>query len=256
MDVVSVFDADPDLAAGIEEEQLAAARKAAIVHTIKLVPPDWDPRSIAAEAGTGWLGLLVIDGLLVRRVSIGHRAACELFGTGDIIRPWDRDGEYDPLTITLDWVIPVPGRLAILDAAFARRVARWPTVAAHLIGRAAQRGRGLALTQAISHLPRVQGRLLLLFWLLAERWGKVGPDGVRVALPLTHELLAMVVGAGRPTVTTALQRLRADGLLLREPGGRWLLTNAGIEALSDPESLGHTEVMAGREPSRARRRRG
>jgi DNA-binding GntR family transcriptional regulator len=57
-------------------------------------------------------------------------------------------------------------------------------------------------------------------------------------------------------VTTALQRLRADGLLLREPGGRWLLTNAGIEALSDPESLGHTEVMAGREPSRARRRRG
>jgi CRP/FNR family cyclic AMP-dependent transcriptional regulator len=256
MNVASVFDVDPDLAAGIDEDRLDAARQAGRAHTIELVPPEWDPRPIAADAGAGWLGLLVMEGLLVRRVSIGHRAACELFGIGDILRPWDRDGEYDPLTITLDWVVPVPVRLAVLDAAFARRVAPWPTVAAQLIGRAAQRGRALALTQAISHLPRVQGRLLLLFWLLAERWGKVGTGGVRVALPLTHDLLAMVVGAGRPTVTTALQRLRAGGLLLREPGGRWLLTSAGIEALSDPESLGHAEVTAGPEPPRARRRRG
>jgi len=238
---VSVFDVDPDLAIGIPAEQLDAASELAVARTLELAPPAWDAAPIAAAAGDNWFGLLVIEGLLLRRVSVGQRAACELFGTGDIVRPWDRDGEYDPLTITLDWVVPVPVRLAVLDERFGRVVARWPAVASQLVGRAAQRGRGLALTQAISHLPRVQGRLLLLFWLLAERWGKVSRDGVRVALPLTHELLAMVVGAGRPTVTTALQRLRREGLLLREPGGRWLLTSAGIDALSDPEHLGHGE---------------
>jgi CRP/FNR family cyclic AMP-dependent transcriptional regulator len=234
---VSVLDVDPDLAGGIPADELAAAREHAIARTLSVEPPTWDPSAVAAAADDGWLGLLVIEGLLVRCVGVGRRAACELFGIGDIIRPWDRDGEYEPLTISLIWAVPVPVRLAVLDASFARRVSAWPTVASQLVGRATQRARSLALTQAISHLPRVQGRLLLLFWLLAERWGRVGPGGVRVSMPLTYDLLAMIVGAGRPTVTTALKRLRLGGLLIPETRGSWLLTNAGIEALSRPEDL-------------------
>jgi hypothetical protein len=34
---------------------------------------------------------------------------------------------------------------------------------------------------------------------------KVAADAVRIRLPLTHELLAMLVGARRPPVTLALQ---------------------------------------------------
>jgi CRP-like cAMP-binding protein len=51
----------------------------------------------------------------------------------------------------------------------------------------------------------------------------VTPAGVQLSVPLTHELLARIVGARRPTVTSALRNLRADGLVTRGPGGSWLL---------------------------------
>ena len=89
----------------------------------------------------------------------------------------------------------------------------------------------------MTHLPRAYARLLILFWLLAERWGRVARDGVHVTLPLTHEVLAMLVGAHRPTVTIALQRLTRAGLLTRERPDRWLLTNRAIEYLGEPESV-------------------
>jgi DNA-binding transcriptional ArsR family regulator len=105
------------------------------------------------------------------------------------------------------------------------------------VSRVAQRARYLALTQAVTHLPRVYARLLILFWLLAERWGTVGPEGVRVVLPLTHQVLAMLVGANRPTVTLALKRLASAGLLSRERTDRWLLTRRAIDSLANPESV-------------------
>jgi CRP-like cAMP-binding protein len=179
---------------------------------------------------------------MLRRVQVGKRSACELFGPGDIVRPWDADGEYDPLPIALDWLVLRPTRLALLDTAFALRVARWPQITSRICGRIAQRARSLALTQAVTHLPRAHPRLLMLFWILADRWGTVSPDGVRVTLPLTHETLAMLVGSRRPTVTIALQRLARAGLLVRERNNRWLLTNHAIELLAHPESLAVVEA--------------
>jgi DNA-binding IclR family transcriptional regulator len=60
---------------------------------------------------------------------------------------------------------------------------------------------------------------------------------VYVTLPLTHEVLAMLIGAHRPTVTIALQRLTRAGFLIRERSDRWLLTNKAIETLEHPESM-------------------
>ena len=153
------------------------------------------------------------------------------------MRPWDTDGEYAPLPISVSWLVLQETRLAVLDAAFALRLAQWPSITGRIVSRVAQRARYLALTQAVTHLPRASARLLILFWLLAERWGRVGPDGVSVTLPLTHEVLAMLIGAQRPTVTIGLQRLRRAGFLIREQSDRWLLTNRGIECLEDPEGL-------------------
>jgi CRP/FNR family cyclic AMP-dependent transcriptional regulator len=234
---VLLLDADPDLAAGLDPQQQEAARRHAVAPVIEIEGPGWDTGEIAAAADTGWLGLFVLEGLMMRRVTVGKRAACELFGPSDIIRPWDADGEYDPLPITVDWLVPETSRLAVLDTAFAIRTARWPSVTSKLIERVAQRARYLALTQAVTHLPRTHPRLLMLFWLLAERWGRVTPAGVQVTLPLTHEVLAMLVGSHRPTVTIALQRLARAGLLLREGHDRWLLTARAIEYLGQPESM-------------------
>lgn len=234
---VSLLDADRDLAAGVPADDLEAARRRALAAVVEVGPPEWDPSAVCAMAEPGWLGLFVIDGLMIRRVTVGKRAACELFGPGDLLRPWDADGEYEPLPINIDWIVLKTVRLAVLDAAFVMRTAPWPSINSGIVSRVVQRARYLCLTEAVMHLPRAHPRLLILFLLLAERWGKVGPDGVRISLPLTHEVLGMLIGAQRPTVTIALQRLARAGLLTRERTDRWLLTNAAIERLRNPERL-------------------
>jgi DNA-binding transcriptional ArsR family regulator len=235
---VSLLEADPDLAVGVPDVEIPLARGRALATVLELETPIWDTREITQRAEPGWLGLFVLDGLLLRRVEVGKRSACELFGPTDLIRPWDTDGDYDPLPISGGWIVLKHTRLAVLDTAFVLRIARWPTISSRLVSRLAQRARYLTLTQAVTHLPRAYARLLILFWLLAERWGKVGTAGVYVTLPLTHEVLAMLIGAHRPTVTIALQRLTRAGFLIRERSDRWLLTNSAIETLEHPERLG------------------
>ena len=235
--MVALLDADPDLATGVPPEELEVARGRAVAAVMDIEPPAWDPAPLVARSESGWLGLFVLDGLLLRRVEVGKRSACELFGPSDLVRPWDTDGEYDPLPISVNWLVLKRTRLAVLDTTFALRIARWPTISSRLVSRVAQRARYLALTQAVTHLPRAYVRLLILFWLLADRWGRVGTEGVYVTLPLTHEVLAMLIGAHRPTVTIALQRLTRAGFLIRERSDRWLLTNSAIETLQHPESM-------------------
>jgi CRP/FNR family transcriptional regulator, cyclic AMP receptor protein len=236
--MVALLDADPDLATGLPPDQADAARSRALAAVLELEPPTWDTAPIVARAEPGWLGLFVLDGLLLRRVEVGKRSACELFGPTDLIRPWDSDGDYEPLPISVSWLVLKRTRLAVLDTAFMLRIARWPTISSRIVSRVAQRARYLTLTQAVTHLPRAYVRLLILFWLLAERWGRVSTEGVYITLPLTHEVLAMLIGAHRPTVTIALQRLTRAGFLIRERSDRWLLTNTAIETLEHPESMG------------------
>lgn len=158
---VSLLNADPDLAGGLEGEQLQVARHAAVAAVIELDGRGWDPTEISRAADDGWLGLLLIDGLLIRKVTLGKRAACELFGPSDLIRPWDTDGEYAPFSISVQWLVLKPTRLAVLNTAFALRITRWPTVTSRIVSRVAQRARYLALTQAVTHLPRAYERLLI-----------------------------------------------------------------------------------------------
>ena len=75
-----------------------------------------------------------------------------------------------------------------------------------IVDRLSERAQRLAITQAISQLNRVDRRLLALFWHLAERWGRVASDGIAVPLVLSHRLIGELVGARRPTVSTALAR--------------------------------------------------
>ena len=91
------------------------------------------------------------------------------------------------------------------------RAAQWPEIFAALVERAARRAERLVVMQAIAHLTRVDDRLLALLWCLAERWGRVVPGGVLVILRLPHRTLAGMVGARRPSVTTALGQLIARG---------------------------------------------
>jgi CRP-like cAMP-binding protein len=112
---------------------------------------------------------------------------------------------------------------AVLDERFAVRMARWPAVATALLGRTMERARSLAFYLAVCHMTGIEQRLLVVLWHLADRWGRTSRDGVVLRLPITHAVLAGLVGARRPTVTTALARLEENGHVTRERGEGWIL---------------------------------
>ncbi|HEY2769187.1 MAG TPA: hypothetical protein VGI87_01380, partial [Solirubrobacteraceae bacterium] len=78
--LVALLDADPDIGVGVPADEAELARSRAVAAVMELEPPSWDTAPIAARAEAGWLGLFVLDGLLIRRVEVGKRPACELFG--------------------------------------------------------------------------------------------------------------------------------------------------------------------------------
>src|SRR5204862_7987949 len=98
---------------------------------------------------------------------------------------------------------------------------RWPELGAALLERSQRRADRLALSQAITQLTRVDDRALILLWQLAERWGRVRPDGVLLPIRLTHRVLARLIAARRPSVTTAVGALERDGRRSRVPSGGW-----------------------------------
>jgi CRP-like cAMP-binding protein len=96
------------------------------------------------------------------------------------------------------------------------RLLRIPGVAAMLIERLAEQLResheSLSLEGAVHHVERVRAKLLQL----ARSHGRVAADGIRLDLPLTHDLLAQTVGSSRATVTRALADLQTEGFLRRD----------------------------------------
>jgi CRP/FNR family transcriptional regulator, cyclic AMP receptor protein len=233
---VRILDEDPDLAIGLAEAELPAATRAAVARTHVLERGAWTP-SRARPNDPAALGVLILDGLLLRSIEIGDRCATELLGEGDLMRPWQRDAEDGPLPVAVSWTVLEPARVAVLDGRFAAATVPWPAIATALVGRAMRRARWQGVFATLSHMNRVDQRVLLAFWYFAERWGRVRPDGILVRLPVTHEQLGALVGARRPSVTTALSALGEAGLLQGVARGEWLLTpaaRAGVERLAPP----------------------
>ena len=207
---VQILVRDPDLSAGLAGERLRRAERDLIAETIVAFQGPWDPE-VEAEGARGGIGLLLLDGLVVRRVGRTGRYGAELLGPGDLMRPWQHDGEDVSLPFDTSFRVIEPAVLALLDFRFAVRAAPYPEVTGALIGRAMQRSRTLVVDMAIAHYPRIDRRLLMLMWHLADRWGRVTPEGVRVPLRLTHQLLADLVASRRPSVTSGLQQLIHEG---------------------------------------------
>jgi CRP/FNR family transcriptional regulator, cyclic AMP receptor protein len=61
------------------------------------------------------------------------------------------------------------------------------------------------------HVVRVRRKLLQL----ARNYGRVARDGVRIDFPVSHSLLAEMVGSSRETVTRALDELQRTGFVAR-----------------------------------------
>jgi CRP/FNR family cyclic AMP-dependent transcriptional regulator len=230
---VQLLEADPELARGLDPRRVREVSQRLFARSIDVPRGPWSPAR-ALAGGTNPIGLLVLDGLLVREAIVGDHPCAELLGPGDLLRAWeDRDAEV-LLPRTVEWSALSAVRLAVIDQALAVRAAQWPEIFASLVERAARRAERLVVMQAIAHLTRVDDRLLALLWCLAERWGRVAPNGVVVSLRLPHRTLAGMVGARRPSVTTALGQLIARGEVERRPDGGWLLRGDPPEARRRP----------------------
>jgi CRP/FNR family cyclic AMP-dependent transcriptional regulator len=216
-----VLERDTDLGGGIPDTQLAQARQASVATAVSIPVGAWRAGPEVA-AVTGGFGLLVLEGLFVREVSVEGRHAAEVLGRADLLRPWDYDGEDALLPATASWRVIAPARVALLDARWAARMANWPSVGCELAGRGVMRSRRLVVTLAIAQQPRLDVRLWMLLWDLAERYGTVHSDGVHLEAPLTHESLAHLASARRPSVSSALSRLTERGVLERRRS-TWVL---------------------------------
>jgi CRP/FNR family cyclic AMP-dependent transcriptional regulator len=213
--VCRVLELDPELGAGLDDRRLERAQRECIAPEAIVQKGPWSPEEAEGEAARGGIGLLILDGLVVRRVGTEGRYGAELLGPGDLLRPWEHDGEDATLPVETSFRVIERLRLAVLDPRATARMAPYPEVLAALVGRAMRRARHFAVNMAIAHYPRIDRRLLLLLWHLADRWGRVTPDGIRIPLRLTHTLLADLVASRRPSVTTALAELEHDGHLRR-----------------------------------------
>lgn len=186
-------------------------------------PPDDQPVP-------GHLGYLLTKGLIVREICVHGAWSVELLDHGDLLRPWIEDAAS---FVESDWRVIEPARLVSLDGRVPRGTGNWRRLTEELLNRAMRRSRSMAVHAAISATRRVEDRILLLLWHVAERRGRRGPSGVEVVLPITHETLAHLVGARRPSVTTALQHLEAHGAIIRRGRGEWLLRG------EPPSARGH-----------------
>ena len=234
---IAIVDADPELADLLAADERERARRETRTRVRHLSTGSWDV-AVAEEPDAHHRGFMIVDGLISREVEVLGRHCVELIGAGDVIRPWRWDDEGSHVQAEVGWIVLEPARLAVLNHHLVVRMNPWPQLGLELFNRGTRRAHALAVALAIAHHQRVNDRLLLTLWHLAERWGRVTPDGIVVPLPLSHQRLADLVGAHRPAVTSAMGALSREGSVSRREDRTWILHG------SPPEELRHHRLAA------------
>jgi Crp-like helix-turn-helix domain len=208
--------AEEDYAAAVGEGVVGALRNCV---ELSLAPGEVRPAwSLPASVLIG-----VTDGfVVVRRTAPSARRSVIVddASAGGVLLPPTPDDELVGL---------VPSRVRLVSSAALdellseRKCAQviWDALATTL----RRREELIASLSNARHVERVRDKLLRL----ASDHGKVDGRGVRIDLPLTHELLAEMVCSVRETVTRAVEQLEREGFVRREAGG--------YRVLVDPQRL-------------------
>jgi hypothetical protein len=226
---VALLRVDAGLRSAIPADELALAERVVVAPRRDLRPGAWSPETLVGDSARPFAAL-VLGGVVTHETVLAGRCSANLIGPGDVFRPWRSIDTVLPCTSR--WTCAGRTTLAVLDERFLTAARRWPLLSAMIHERLADQLDSYAVRTAIVALPRVEQRILALFWQLAERWGTVAPGGVVVRLELTHAMVGHLIGAQRPTVTIALKALAEDGLLLRSGTGTWTLGHGSHERLA------------------------
>ncbi len=220
--LVRVLEVDPDLGQGLDPDGFVAAKRELVADTLTVARGVWELDPTWASTGAV-LGLLLLAGVLARDLVIGRRRSLEILGPGDIVRPWPSDRHPGAFDVDLRFTALEPVRFAALDARFVARAARFPGVMSQITGRVMGRATSASLRLIVHQVVRIDDRVLVSLWGLAERFGRVTPDGVLLPLAINHTMMARFVGAQRPTVSQAVGQLTRRGEVERLTDGGWLL---------------------------------
>ena len=193
-----------ELFADLDDRALAAAVDG--LEAIAMEPRDEfdfdDARAACCVVGAGRLALSVLLADQAER-TIG------MLERGDVVvRPLDGLISSDP---RVRCFAIEASELHLVDRERMEAWLRDPALAANLVRVLSAQIADRELAVAIALEPRVERRLLLKLRQLAERWGRVTPDGIRLDLRLTHQELANMIGAVRESVTIALGKLADAG---------------------------------------------
>ena len=154
--------------------------------------------------------LLVDDGFVILRATVRPAprsvVTCEA-GPGMVLLP-----------PTPDELLAALGRsrLTVIDAEARAELLRIPALAERVVAQLAlalgQKREATANFALTRHIDRVSRKLLQL----AASYGHVVREGIRIDFPVSHALLAEMIGSSRETVTRAVDRLQRDGFLDRQ----------------------------------------
>jgi CRP-like cAMP-binding protein len=220
-EAVHLLEADPDLGALLSEGRRAEAERELVVRTHRLPIGPWDVTRLAG-ASADHLGLLILDGVLARELLVADQISVELLGPGDVVRP-GHDAMPDEIPFGTYWRAISDMRLAVLDARFMRAAAMVPEAIPALLASVSRRTGTVSRQLVIVQGQAVENRVLATLDELAQRWGVRTGEGTVLPGFISQGTLALLLGARRPSVTSAMVRLTARGLVARHPDGRWLL---------------------------------
>jgi CRP-like cAMP-binding protein len=220
-EAVDVVEALPELHDALSLERRVAARRTLRARVVDLRRGRWDAIADAHLIEDG-AGFLVLEGALIRCVTAAHRTSGELLGPGDILRPCHDPFDWDESFSTYYRSIS-DVRMAILDGRVTHAAMLVPELVPALVTSMTRRSGALSRQLVVVQSQSVETRILVTLNYLADRWGVMTRDGIILPEFLSHGTLALLLGARRPSVTSAMVRLSARGEVERRPDGRWLI---------------------------------
>lgn len=181
-----------------------AAIRAGGVPSVLLPAGDWRPVGPRRRRQV----IVIAEGFVAWRTAVVGGQSTTLAGPGDILLPHG-EAEAGPVSRAIAWRPLTPLRLAVIEE-------RGLTAGGAELteGLLAARGRAAGtqgLLAAAARIPRIERRLLTLLWVMGERWGRPGPEGIHLDLPAIGDALALVAATDPRTAHDALVALLTDG---------------------------------------------
>ena len=215
---VSLLRVWPDIADRLDPQERDVAERAFVVPLLRARDEDL-AAALEFEGGDAF-DLVLVEGTVLKETTLATLSALELLGPGDVLAPPVSAARQVELRAVSRYLALGPVSIAVLGVRFRRVAARWPQVSDYLHGHIAHQAHRASAHLAMLHLPRAEDRILALFAELGDRFA----DGIRIDLPLSHELIGRLTASRRPTATLALQSLHDQGLLTRLADNSWNLT--------------------------------